>query len=67
MFLRFIYVVTRFAHFWSVPEGDIGCLLALVGYGEGSGTPLQYFCLENPMDRGAWWAAVHRVARVGHN
>ena len=30
--------------------------------GEGSGTPLQYSCLENPMDRGAWWAAVHGVA-----
>ena len=27
--------------------------------GEGNGTPLQYSCLENPMDRGAWWAAVH--------
>ena len=27
------------------------------------GTPLQYSCLENPMDRGAWWAAVHGVAR----
>ena len=34
--------------------------------GEGNGTPLQYFCLENPMDGGAWWAAVHGVARVGH-
>ena len=31
--------------------------------GEGSGTPLQYSCLENPMDGGAWWAAVHGVAR----
>ena len=31
--------------------------------GEGNGTPLQYFCLENPMDEGAWWAAVHGVAR----
>ena len=30
--------------------------------GEGNGTPLQYSCLENPMDGGAWWAAVHRVA-----
>ena len=30
--------------------------------GQGNGTPLQYFCLENPMDRGAWWAAVHGVA-----
>ena len=31
--------------------------------GEGNGTPLQYTCLENPMDGGAWWAAVHGVAR----
>ena len=30
--------------------------------GEGNGTPLPYSCLENPMDRGAWWAAVHGVA-----
>ena len=30
---------------------------------EGDGTPLQYSCLENPMDRGAWWAAVHAVAK----
>ena len=36
-------------------------------FGEGNGTPLQYFCLENPMDGGAWWAAVHGVARVGHD
>ena len=32
-------------------------------YGEGDGTPLQYFCLENPMDGGAWWAAVHGVLK----
>ena len=31
--------------------------------GEGNGTPLQYSCLENPTDRGAWWAAVHGVAK----
>ena len=30
---------------------------------EGNGNPLQYSCLENPMDRGAWWAAVHGFAR----
>ena len=30
--------------------------------GEGNGTPLQYSCLENPMDGGAWWAAIHGVA-----
>ena len=36
---------------------------------EGNGTPLQYSCLENPMDGGAWWAAVHGVGslRVGHD
>ena len=31
--------------------------------GEGDGTPLQYSCLESPMDGGAWWAAVHGVAK----
>ena len=31
--------------------------------GEGNGTPLQYSCLENPMDGGPWWAAVHRVTK----
>ena len=35
--------------------------------GEGNGNPLQYCCLENPMDRGAWWATVHGVARIGHD
>ena len=35
--------------------------------GEGNDYPLQYSCLENPMDRGARWAVVHRVARVGHD
>ena len=32
-------------------------------FGEGNGTPLQYSCLANPMDGGAWWAAVHGVAK----
>ena len=31
--------------------------------GEGNSTPLQYSCLENPMDGGAWWAAVHGVGK----
>ena len=35
----------------------------LVSWGEGNGTPLQYSCLENPMDRGAWYAAVHGVPK----
>ena len=34
-----------------------------VQFREGNGTPLQYSCLENPMDRGAWWAAVHGVPK----
>ena len=34
---------------------------------EGNGYPFQYSCLDNPMDRGAWQAAVHGVARIGHN
>ena len=36
-------------------------LYSLVG--EGNGTPLQYSCLENPMDGGAWWAAVYGVTQ----
>ena len=32
--------------------------------GEGNSNPLQYYCLDNPMDRGAWWATVHRVAEL---
>ena len=37
-------------------------VLVLLG-GEGNGTPLQYSYLENPMDGGAWWAALHGVAK----
>ena len=35
--------------------------------GEGNGNPIQYSCLENPMDRGVWWATVHGVTRVVHD
>ena len=35
----------------------------IIYFEEGNGTPLQYFCLENPMDRGAWWTAVYGVAQ----
>ena len=35
--------------------------------GEENGNPLQYSCLGNPMDRGAWQATVHGIARVGHD
>ena len=37
--------------------------LLQVFIGEGNDTPLQYSCLENPMEGGAWWAAVHGVAK----
>ena len=35
--------------------------------GGGNGNPLQFSCLENPMDGGAWWAIVHGLQRVGHD
>ena len=44
--------------------GDAGSLPGLGrSLGEGNDNPLQYSCLENPMDRGAWWATVHGVAK----
>ena len=44
--------------------GDLGSTPGLGrSPGEGNGTPLQYSCLENPMDGGAWYAAVHGVAK----
>ena len=44
--------------------GEVGSIPGLGSSpGEGYGNPLQYSCLENPMDRGAWWAAVHGVTK----
>ena len=52
----------------SVNAGDPGSISGLGrSSGEGHGNPLQHSCLENPMDRGAWQASVHGVARVGHD
>ena len=48
-----------FHHSKMVPNGRVT--------GEGHGTPLQYSCLENPVDGGAWYATVHGVRRVGHD
>ena len=46
--------------------GDIRDMTSVPGLGRspgaGHGKPFQYSCLENPMDRGAWWATVHRVS-----
>ena len=48
--------------------GDVG-LIPELGRSPGGGhsNPLQYSCLENPIDRGVWWATVHGVARVWHD
>ena len=47
--------------------GDVRDMGSIPGSGRslggGHGNQLQYSCLENPMDRGAWWATVHRVAK----
>ena len=48
--------------------GDLGVIPGLGrSPGEGNGSPLQYSCLENPRDRGAWRATVHGITRVGQN
>ena len=55
----------------SANAGDVRDTGLIPGLGrspaEGNGNPLQYSCLENPMDRGAWQAIVHGVARVRHD
>ena len=60
---------------WGFPGGSVVknpsanaedmCLISGSGrsLGEGNGNPLQYSCLGNPMDRGAWWAIVYGVAK----
>ena len=48
--------------------GDMRDVGSVSGFGRspggGHGNPLQYSCLENSMDRGAWWATIHRVAEL---
>jgi len=56
-----IYLATGFSPL-TVQLGVI-CRSLVYLLGEGNGTPLQYSCLENPMDGGAWWAAVYGVAK----
>ena len=59
-FLRVCPFLPSYPFYWHiVPESSL--LWSFVG--EGNGTPLQYSCLENPMDGGAWRAAVHGVAK----
>ena len=59
----FLPLLLRICHF-PHNQNEEACLqVSSLFIGEGNGTPLQYSCLENPMDGGAWWAAVHRVAK----
>ena len=50
---------------------DAGDMGSFTGLGRssrgGNGNPLQYPCMENPMDTGAWWVTVHGVAKTKHN
>ena len=44
--------------------GDLGLIPGSGKFpGEGNGNPLQYYCLKNPMDRGAWWDTVHGIIK----
>ena len=57
-------LVTHMVKESSCNVGDPGSIPGLGRLpGEGNGNPLQYSCLENPMDRGAWRATVHGVAK----
>ena len=52
----------------ALSAGDLGSIPESgILPGEGNGNPLQYSCLEDPMDRGAWQATVCGMARVGHD
>ena len=62
-FITFATAVT-FGHWYCISfSGELVWSPLLEYSGEGNGNPLQYSCLENPMDRGAWRATVHRVAK----
>ena len=56
-------LVVKNLHANAKDTGDMGSIPGLGrSSGKRNGNTLQYSCLENPMDRGAWWATVHRVA-----
>ena len=54
--IKNLYITVKICHYSF-------CCCLVTKFGEGNGTPLQYCCLENSMDGGAWWAAVHGVAK----
>ena len=75
----FVHLISVLRKIWGFPCGSVGkesaCNAGDLGLipgsgrspGEGNGNPLQYPCLENLMDRGAWWATVHGVADSNSN
>jgi len=70
-----VNIIYPYESVWGFPGGSVstesacnaGDLGLIPGFGrfpgEGNGNPLQYSCLENPMDRGPWWITVHGVAK----
>ena len=62
--LKWAFLVAQTAKTLPTNAGDPGSILGSErSPGEGNGIPLQYSCLENPMERGAWWATVHGVTK----
>ena len=61
--LRYVFADDSVVKNSPANAGDVGSIPGSGrSPGEGSGNPLQYSCLGNPMDRGAWWATVHVIA-----
>ena len=66
--MNLFFVSMRLFFFFGWGGGVCVCVCVLNRFpGEGNGNPLQYYCLGNFMERGAWWATVHEVATVGHD
>ena len=69
--LRWVSQVVLVVKNLPASAGDIRDVGSVPGSGrfpeEGHGNPLQYSCVENSLDRGAWWATVHGAARIGHD
>ena len=67
MYVPIVFAYTNMPTHNASTSLQLGILLFFIhinkDVGEGNGTPLQYSCLENPMDGGAWWAVVHGVAK----
>ena len=62
-----LLIYTKFLSYYSVLFRSLCLSLTTILSGVGNGNPLQYLCLENPMDRGAWQATVIGSHKVKHN